>query len=111
MIDRIAWTGLFQGRFEDKSYAIDVFNRHNEQVQRVVPPDRLLVYEVQQGWEPLCTFLGVPVPADKAFPHLNDTVEFRARIQKVARVMQLIGSTFVVIVALCLLWLAIKFLS
>ena len=78
MIDRLAWNGLFQGRFEDKTFAIEIFNRHNEQVQRVVPPDRLLVYEIQQGWEPLCTFLGVPVPADKSFPHLNDTVEFRA---------------------------------
>jgi hypothetical protein len=111
MIDRIAWNGLFHGRFEDRSYAIDVFNRHNEQVQRVVPPDRLLVYEVQQGWEPLCTFLGVPVPADKKFPHLNDTVEFRARIQKVARVMRNITSTVALIVALGILWLAIKLLS
>jgi hypothetical protein len=111
MIDRIAWNGLFHGRFEDKAFAIDVFKRHNEQVQRLVPPDRLLVYEVQQGWEPLCTFLGVPVPADKTFPHLNDTVEFRARIQKVVRVMRIITNTIVAMVALSLLWLAIKLLS
>ncbi len=111
MIDRLAWNGLFQGRFEDKAFAIEIFNRHNEQVQRVVPPDRLLVYEIQQGWEPLCTFLGVPVPAGKSFPHLNDTVEFRARIQKVVRVMRIIVGTIMVIVALGLLWLAIRLLS
>jgi Sulfotransferase domain len=110
MIDRLVWKGLFEGRFEDKAYAINVFNRHNEQVQRVVPVDRLLVYEVQQGWEPLCNFLGVPVPADKKFPHLNDTVEFRARIQKVARFMRIIGYTIAVLVALMVVWLVIKLL-
>ena len=77
MIDRL-WERMFQGRFEDRAFAIDVFNRHNEQVRRDVPADRLLVYEVSQGWGPLCEFLGVPVPDGKPFPHLNDAAEFRA---------------------------------
>ena len=79
MIDRIIWKGMFQGRFADRSFAIEAFNRHNEQVRRDVPADRLLVYEVRQGWEPLCAFLGVPVPEGKPFPHVNDAIEFRAR--------------------------------
>ena len=79
MLDRLVWDGMFHGRFEDKSLAIEVFKRFNEQVQRVVPPDRLLVYQVQEGWGPLCSFLGVPVPAGKPFPHVNDAVEFRRR--------------------------------
>ena len=79
MLDRLVWDGMFHGRFEDKPFAIDVFNRFNEQVRRVVPPDRLLVYQVQEGWGPLCSFLGVPVPAGKPFPHVNDSVEFRSR--------------------------------
>jgi hypothetical protein len=41
-----------------------------------VPAERLLVYEVAEGWEPLCDFLGVPVP-DAPMPHLNDTKSFR----------------------------------
>jgi hypothetical protein len=80
MIDRLAWDGMFQGRFDDKAFAIEVFNRYNEQVRRVVPPERLLVYEVREGWEPICAFLGVPVPDGKPFPHVNDTAEFRARV-------------------------------
>jgi hypothetical protein len=47
-------------------------------VQQRVPPDRLLVYEVREGWEPLCRFLGVAVPAT-SFPHLNDRLEFQSR--------------------------------
>src|SRR5271157_5065367 len=60
MLDRIAWDGMFRGRFEDRAFAIDAFNRHNEQVRRDVPADRLLVYKVSEGWRPLCAFLGVP---------------------------------------------------
>ncbi|MBV9786571.1 MAG: sulfotransferase family protein [Chloroflexi bacterium] len=71
----------FGDRYEDKDYVIEVFNRHNAEVQRVVPPERLLVYDVKQGWEPLCAFLGVPVP-DKPFPHLNDTAEFQQMVER-----------------------------
>ena len=77
MVDRL-WDRMFRGRFEDRAFAIDVFNRHNEQVIRDVPAERLLVYEVNQGWGLLCEFLGVPVPEGKPFPHLNDAAAFRA---------------------------------
>jgi hypothetical protein len=79
MNEEIVWQGTFDGRFEDKDHAIGVFNRHNEEVRRRVPKERLLVYEVKQGWGPLCEFLGVEVP-DKPFPHLNDAAEMRRRI-------------------------------
>jgi hypothetical protein len=79
MINGLIWNGTFEGRFEDKSFAIDVFNAHNEDVKRKVPADRLLVYEITQGWEPLCEFLEVPVP-DTPMPHLNDATSFRAMV-------------------------------
>jgi hypothetical protein len=40
-----------------------------------LPPERLLVFDVTEGWEPLCAFLGVPVP-DAPFPHVNSAEEF-----------------------------------
>ena len=49
-------------------------------MQERVPADRLLVYEVREGWGPLCRFLGVPIPADTPFPHLNDSASFQAMI-------------------------------
>lgn len=52
---------------------IDTFLRHNEAVQAGVPADNLLVFEVAQGWAPLCEFLELPVPAEP-FPHLNEGV-------------------------------------
>ena len=98
---------MFQGRFEDRAFAIDVFNRHNEQVRRDVPADRLLVYEVSQGWGPLCEFLGVPVPEGKPFPHLNDAAEFRARIERVARIMRTVGYAALGAAALVLVLIAV----
>lgn len=79
MADRLIFEGDFGGRFGDRAHALEVFRRHNEGVRRRVPEDRLLVYEVTQGWEPLCRFLGVPVP-DEPFPRLNDAAVFRRRI-------------------------------
>jgi len=54
---------------------IKVFNQHNDKVRQTVSPERLLIYDVQQGWEPLCSFLKVPVP-NLPFPHKNYTRGF-----------------------------------
>ncbi|HEX5851111.1 MAG TPA: sulfotransferase [Rubrobacter sp.] len=72
----LIWEGTFDGKFEDRAYAMGVFERHNEEVKRRVPRDRLLVYEVSEGWGPLCEFLCVPVP-DEPFPRLNDTAQMK----------------------------------
>jgi len=53
--------------------------RFNEEVKETVPADRLLVWSVGDGWEPICEFLEVPVP-DTPFPHLNDSKVFIERI-------------------------------
>jgi Sulfotransferase domain len=76
IVNDMIWQGTFDGRFEDKAYAIEVFERHNEEVKRRVPSERLLVYEVTEGWVPLCEFLGVPEP-EESFPHLNDATLLR----------------------------------
>ncbi|HZO76001.1 MAG TPA: sulfotransferase [Ktedonobacteraceae bacterium] len=71
------WGTVFHGKFEDRAHAIQVFNQHIEQVKRDVPPEKLLVYDVREGWEPLCAFLGVAVPANP-FPALNSRENFQA---------------------------------
>ena len=52
--------------------AVEVFNSHVEEVISVVLPERLLVFDVRDGWKPLCAFLNKPVP-DIPFPNVNDT--------------------------------------
>ncbi len=80
MVNALIWQGTFHGRFEEKEYAISVFHAHNEEVKQLVPPEKLLVYDVKDGWESLCTFLDVPVPVNMPFPHLNYWQEFLGRI-------------------------------
>jgi hypothetical protein len=62
---------------QDERSAIADFKRHIEVVQSYVPSHRLLVYEVREGWQPLCDFLEVCVP-DEPFPRLNDSEAFKA---------------------------------
>ncbi len=80
------WEREFEGKFEDKDFAIARFERHNEAVKRTVPADKLLVYEVGQGWEPLCEFLEVPVP-DTPFPRSNDRQAFQAQRRRGLRAL------------------------
>ncbi len=82
MVKTLLWEHTFNGRFEDKAYAIEVFNTHIEEVKRTVPPEKLLVYSVKEGWEPLGQFLNVSVPTDEPFPHLNDRESFKERVIK-----------------------------
>jgi hypothetical protein len=73
---------LFAARFtnaiEDRASAIAAFEKHNAEVLRTAPPQRLLVWQPSDGWQPLCKALGVPVP-DAPFPRVNTTEEFRIR--------------------------------
>ena len=63
--------GLFGGQLDREAH-IAIYEQHIEDVKHNVPADRLLVYSVQEGWEPLCSFLGCDQPTNKPFPHLNE---------------------------------------
>jgi len=79
-VNRMFWSeqGTFPGGHSPQQL-IDGFEAHNDAVKRSIPADRLLVWEVSQGWEPLCEFLGVPVP-DQPLPHANDRATFLDRV-------------------------------
>ena len=63
--------GAFKGAITDKD-RMKMFNEWNQSVIKYVPEDRLLVYQVKEGWRPLCNFLDVPMPSD-SFPYKNKT--------------------------------------
>ena len=65
----------FGGKLNDRAGAIAAFRSRTEEVRAAIPPPRLLVFDVSDGWEPLCHFLGVPMPAGP-FPRVNSTEEF-----------------------------------
>lgn len=98
---------VFDGRSRDHDYAIEVFNRHNEAVQQNVPADRLLVFRVQEGWEPLCSFLGVEVPEGIPFPHLNEgekTLKALAQERLIGPFYRKVGIAVAACAVLALIW-------
>lgn len=72
MCNKIGWGD--DPRLREKVYMLDRFHRHNDEVMKTIPRDRLLVFEAKQGWKPLCDFLGVPAPATP-YPHVNSREE------------------------------------
>jgi hypothetical protein len=81
LVDRMFWgpQGTFAAGHAEPAQLIEQMLAHHERVKRTVAPERLLVWEVGEGWEPLCEFLDVPVP-DEPLPHANDRGEFVERV-------------------------------
>ena len=104
IVGTLAWRDLFGERFEDREHAIAVFERSNEEVRRRVPDAKLLVYEVKEGWKPLCEFLGVEVP-EKPFPRLNDTREFRRGVRAIRALSALVPTVAAAVISGLLVFL------
>ncbi|HSZ70937.1 MAG TPA: sulfotransferase [Solirubrobacteraceae bacterium] len=81
LVDRMFWgpQGTFARGWVEPAQLIEQAVAHNEHVKAVVPAERLLVWEVGEGWEPLCEFLGVAVPGEP-LPHANDRDTFLERV-------------------------------
>lgn len=70
---------LMKGAFEDKAASETLYNQYIEEVKTYVPAEKLLVFDVSEGWGPLCKFLGVPEPKE-ALPHLNKKENFKTML-------------------------------
>jgi hypothetical protein len=66
----------FTPDFPDEAACKAAYEAHNAAVRAEVPPEKLIDWKAQDGWEPLCAALGAPVP-DEPFPVTNTTADFR----------------------------------
>ena len=109
MVDLLVWERVFKGAFEDRQRAIEIFKQHTEEVKRTVPANKLLIFNVKEGWEPLCQFLGIPVP-NTPFPHVNDRQVMQKRFRRMRIGFQLapVVLAVVVFVILFLSFLAVQ---
>jgi hypothetical protein len=80
MVNKLIVNNTFGGSVDDRGAAKEVFQKHNQEVMDTLPPGRLLVFEASHGWQPLCDFLGVPVP-DEDYPRTNSTEDFQKRVR------------------------------
>jgi len=95
---KLVWQRSLKGTMKDRTKAIERYHQHIAEVKASVPAERLLVYSVDQGWKPLCTFLGVPEPSEE-FPHVNERAALKQWIREFTRAAY-------VILAVCALVLA-----
>ena len=66
----------FDMKMDDRAHCTEIFRRHQQDVIAAVPEEKLLVFDVREGWDPICNFLGVPAPDDD-FPRTNTKEELR----------------------------------
>lgn len=71
----------FGGRIDDPAHVVEVYERHHAEVLKAVPAERLLIYQVGDGWKPLCDFLGVAVP-EVPFPRRNSALDFSSTLKR-----------------------------
>lgn len=84
MSRKLIWQRNHKGTMEDKARAIAQYKQHIEDVKAAVPPEKLLVFTVSEGWAPLCKFLDLPVPATP-FPNVNDRTEVKKIIAGITK--------------------------
>ena len=86
MWERMLWPGLFRcmghpGRNLDIGITRNgkwIYREHCDMIRGLVPKEKLLEWNVQDGWEPLCQFLGKDVP-EEPFPNVNNAAGFKGR--------------------------------
>ncbi|MFL5728514.1 MAG: sulfotransferase family protein [Cytophagaceae bacterium] len=99
MSRKLIWKRFMKDCMKSKAGAIAFYNQHIENVKAAVPENKLLIYSVDQGWEPLCKFMGVPVPSTP-FPNSNDTVAFQKTIRGMKMGAYVILSLFALLLSL-----------
>ena len=84
MSRKLIWQRAHRGSMDDREAAIAEYHRHVAEVKASAPPERLLVFSADQGWQPLCAFLDVPVPATP-FPNVNDRAAIKQTLGNLTR--------------------------
>ncbi len=80
------WTRMGRGMltsftpgWRDEESAKAAYLAYNDHVRATAPPDRLVEWHPEDGWDPVCRALGLSVP-DRPFPHANTTAEIRKEL-------------------------------
>ena len=109
MSRKLIWQRNHKGTMEDRARAIAQYKQHIEDVKAAVPPEKLLIFTVTEGWAPLCRFLGLPVPATP-FPNVNDREEVKKIIRDITKGAYVILGGCAVVAA-GLIYAAARFLA
>ena len=81
---KVFFANELQGKFEDKAFAQKIWEDHITNVKAFVPQEKLLIYDVREGWAPICKFLGVEEPSEP-LPHLNKKENFKEMLPQLMK--------------------------
>ena len=98
MSHKLLWSRTLAGVMGDKAKAVARYNAYIEEVKAAVPPENLLIFTVDQGWEPLCRFLDVAQPTTP-FPNLNDRAAIKQTIGGLIKGAYITLGAYIVVVA------------
>jgi hypothetical protein len=84
MTRKLIWERNHQGTITDRQKAIAHYQQHIETIKAEVPADKLLIFTADQGWNPLCEFIGAQVPANP-FPNINSRAQFQKIKQEMSK--------------------------
>ena len=93
MQEGLFWGTIFEGQFENRQRMVEIFHEYTEEVKQTVPAEQLLIFQVKDGWQPLCQFLDAPVP-NTPFPHVNDKATMLRRFQAIRFIFHFIPTVF-----------------
>ena len=81
MSRKLIWQRSHRDTMNNREQAIARYNQHIEEVKAAVPAEQLLIYSADQGWQPLCQFIGTPIP-DTEFPNVNDRASLKKSLKQ-----------------------------
>ena len=84
MSAKLIWGRSHNGTMVNKEEAIAHYKKHIDEIKAKVPTEKLLIFSVDQGWEPLCKFLGEDIP-DIDFPNVNNRSEIKKTIAAIVK--------------------------
>lgn len=80
MVHRTIYDSM-DNKMHDREHMVNFFNSRTEKIRQTISAERLLIYDVKEGWDRLCNFLDVSVP-DMDFPRINSRNETKAFISE-----------------------------
>ena len=100
-----SFTGTYDAISQGKEASVKFYNDWTEDVKKTVPKERLLVFSVKEGWEPLCKFLDIPIP-DEPFPNTNDskTIQKMYKRTKIKAYLFVLGLPIILGLSAYYLW-------
>lgn len=93
----------YPDKYNDEKFCKQQYEDWIEEVKRTVPKEKLLVFNVKDGWDPILEFLGEDKPnGQHQFPHWNERKEWKQLISRLNNIASVINFVTLIVLAILL---------